>query len=538
MRSPRPLLLTAALTLAALPLMAEVSLSVNRDTVRLGETLQLTIAVTNNASFGDIDLRPLERQFEILGRSQRSVSSLNNGVLTTEASLVLDLLPLQEGTISIPDPGITISGPRPVIRVLPGQAQPGQRLQKSSPLALELRLPDHKYRTGAPIETTLVVSALGQLQLLDQVHLDAPDWHIQCWKQLMKRFKRHTANGIHDIREWPCLLTPRKSGELQLPQFQIQAVVLSANQNIWSRPGRMRRGARNPKRSLRVLPAPAHWPTGAIWLPAYALHLKASREPAGQQLRQGEPLTLVLTLAATGLQSERLPSLDWPQVPGLKYYAEPAQTREQTKDDRLYSEHIERRVLLPTRSGRIALPGMRIPWWDITADRLRYAELAPEPLEVSPTAETPRATTALPTEPRSDSAWMPVSAALALAWLLTLGWALWQWYSARAVAVADTSHNDHTPGLRQLAAARNHPQRFYNALCHWTESQARCTPQALARERGDPQLVETITELERALYRNDGSPPPDLSALYQRIRTLSAPTATARSDPLPPLYPG
>src|SRR5690606_26055150 len=112
---------------------------------------------------------------------------------------------------------------------------------------------------------------------------------------------------------------------------------------------------------------------------------------------------------------------------------------------------------LPTESGALSLPPVRIPWWDTEADRLRWAELPRTALQVAAgSATAPRDNTAVNAEPAvpvpapADTGaptpqpaplvgnpwpWQALSGALLALWLITLG----LWWRARRSASAGTA---------------------------------------------------------------------------------------------------
>src|SRR6185437_14214990 len=88
------------LLLAPLAQAATVHAFLDRSHVSLGDTVTLNIQSTD--SLGAPDLRPLERDFQVLGTSNSSSLQIVNGTTTRTVQLGIALKPLHAGTIAIP----------------------------------------------------------------------------------------------------------------------------------------------------------------------------------------------------------------------------------------------------------------------------------------------------------------------------------------------------------------------------------------------------------------------------------------------------
>ena len=91
-----------ALMLGGASARAAVTASLDRDRVAMGDTMRLTITVTDNEELSSIDLRPLLADFEILQRSTSSNTSIINGRRSHVKQLLVDITPRREGTLKIP----------------------------------------------------------------------------------------------------------------------------------------------------------------------------------------------------------------------------------------------------------------------------------------------------------------------------------------------------------------------------------------------------------------------------------------------------
>ena len=96
------LLATIMASLWASVAVAELSATVDRREIAMGETLRLTLLGDAGEQPAEIDLSPLSRDWEILSRSSATNARYINGQNQVTRSLEMELAPLREGTLSIP----------------------------------------------------------------------------------------------------------------------------------------------------------------------------------------------------------------------------------------------------------------------------------------------------------------------------------------------------------------------------------------------------------------------------------------------------
>ena len=82
--------------------MADLSATADRRDIALGETLRLTLLGDAGEQPSEIDLTPLNRDWEILSRSSATNARFINGRNNVTRTLELELAPLREGTLAIP----------------------------------------------------------------------------------------------------------------------------------------------------------------------------------------------------------------------------------------------------------------------------------------------------------------------------------------------------------------------------------------------------------------------------------------------------
>ncbi|QIK37519.1 protein BatD [Caldichromatium japonicum] len=173
------------------------------------------------------------------------------------------------------------------------------------------------------------------------------------------------------IKRFILTLTPVRTGDLALPPIRVKGTLGF---------GQVYELATDPIR-LQVRPP---MPSVRPWLPLKSLILKAHLDREGP-LAPGQPVTLVIELAATGGTATQLPSLEKQlAASGLRVYREQAltDTRLSADGQALLAGRTEYYTLIPQNSGRLTLPELSIAWWNLERAVREVARLSPLTLEV------------------------------------------------------------------------------------------------------------------------------------------------------------
>jgi hypothetical protein len=176
---------------------------------------------------------------------------------------------------------------------------------------------------------------------------------------------------------------------------------------------------RGPRRVLEVREVPAG--AGAPWLPARALTLDESWSRDLDALSTGTPLTRTLVLRAEGLAAERLPRLEMGAHPSLRvHHDEPGLFTEYLATG-VVGRRVQRIVLMPVGAGEVAVPEVRVRWWDVQADAARVASLPGRTLRLEP-AIAPAAAAPEPEAMAPQSLLRGFAASILLRAVLVLAW--------------------------------------------------------------------------------------------------------------------
>lgn len=492
---------------------AELSATVDRREIAMGETLRLTLLGDAGEQPAEVDLTPLSRDWEILSRSSATNARFINGQNQVTRTLEMELAPLREGTLSIPS--LTAGGRNTTplsIRVNPEPVvAPGDAL-----VLFEASVESDSVYVQA--ETILTVT-LQQAINLDGGEISAFDIPDAVVENLERRsFQRRVGNRTWLVTELRYAVYPQKSGKLTIP-----AIGFSARE---VQPGRSLLGARLGRRlrltsepiEMNVKSVPASFP-GEVWLPARDLTLEENWSIDPEALNVGDSTTRTLTLVGRGLQGSQLPPLSSVQgalnIPELRFYPDQEAIDQSELADGLQGRRVQSEALVARSGGAWVLPEIRIPWWNTDTDRLEFAVIparrvavaASQPLDsnLSPTATTGAITASTQTAPQ----WLWILSASG--WVISLVLAILLWLSRQprqAAAPGAASGSASPETIRQsLVAARRAIEAqdaaaLRSAILDWGalhSGSAVASLQKLA-SMTSPTLAAKLVTLDEALY--------------------------------------
>ncbi|HIQ39833.1 MAG TPA: protein BatD [Sulfurivirga caldicuralii] len=400
---------------------ASLETHIDRHQVEMGDILTLTLTLKGMdvaQPAPKADFTPLEKHFHILGQQRNTQLMMNNGQVNKFEQWQVQLAPRHPGRITLPAITLGAYQSEPIaieVKPAPSQLERAPEFfiynQVDTPqpyVQQQVHYQVRLYYQGELINGAMAPPALADAQImrLDEQNI----FH----KQL---------NGTrYTVFEWNYALFPQRSGRLTLsPQgFSGQLYLKQKLKQI---------SGKTPPITLQVKPIPATWPNGYDWLPSTRVTLTA-RWNGPQQPKTGDSFTLTLTLTAAGVRGEQLPQIKLPQLPGVRIYTEPETSNTQRSATGLTGSKTYRWTLLLTQPGPLSLPSIRIPWWDVHHDRLRWQATTAKTLEVagSETSSSLEAISATTTDARQTTQplW-PWQLATALLALVSLILAFWLW---------------------------------------------------------------------------------------------------------------
>jgi len=430
---------------------ASLRAEIDRQTVSAGDTLTLTIESDRAQSQQSPDLSPLRRDFDVLGTSTNSETSIVNGNRSDSTRWVVQLQPRRSGTIDIPPITVgnehTIAIPLNVTAASPQQAQ-----QTSAHAFLEVE----SDAAGKSIYVQQQIPYTVRLFYDDTVQtgdLAAPAPQNAIVEQLGKE-DRYTAvrNGrSYNVIERHYAIAPERSGALAIPPASFRGTMLvapnaqgdaAAADDPWSRLLRGTPFANDPffrggfaagmslgattrpvdihsqEIDLNVQPLPAG--VHGNWLPAEQVTLHDSWDDNPPQFKVGEPVTRTITVNAKGLAASQIPPLTFSAPANARLYPEASSNQSRTDGKVIYGISKQSVTYIPTAQGTLNIPSIELAWWNTRSNTQSSAALPAQEFTVKPGASAAQSNAAAPapapapapagTPPQAKAATTPVAA--------------------------------------------------------------------------------------------------------------------------------
>jgi hypothetical protein len=540
-------------TLTASTAWAAAILSVDRQVVTEGDSLTITLRVTEGEDMKAANFGPLQQDFEILSHRQSSNTSISNGVRESYSELTLTVMPRRTGTIIIAPISVGSSTSN-AIGVEVGSARSTPQ-GTPEPIFLETEVSaDTVYVQGQLLYTVRFYYAV------NLENLNVTDLSIDNTLQEVvanSSFTRNVNGLTYNVAEIKYAIFPQRSGQLEIPEQTFSASKLQRRRSLFDPQRGQPVRLKTEPTSIQVLPVPNN-AIDAEWLPAqnFSIEEKWSRDPATLQL--GESATRSITLTAQGLMGAQIPPLLQPSPPGLKLYPEQPRVDNNVSETGLVSRRVETAAVVIADTGRFEIPEIRVPWWNVAKDRQEIATIPARIIEVSvPELNTPDANTT-PVENtkaskiakvdngRGELVWQWLTAAAVMGWLLTTLWLLRRRTYANGLG-SDRSETAN-PREAQLWKALEQACQQMNllairgALLAWGDNALGlgepCTIGAIQGHTTDTVLIEQLDLLERSLYSpgDSGAEPGKLLAGLKSLRKSVTKSATTVDGALPKLY--
>jgi len=565
--SPRAcllLVLAALLLCGAAGAQAAVRAWLQPERIALGDTTTLNVEV--DALFAsEPDYGPLERDFELRGRSRSSQTTFVNGQGGTKTTFSVVLEPRTTGSLTVPPIKVGDAQTEALTLVVtastPGSAQAGDAVFLES----EVDAPSPYVQQAV---TYTVRLSFAQPLMDGSLDVPPPPGHTLQSLGPDTQSRRVLEGRPYDVIERRYLLVPERSGTLELPAPRFRGHVRGDGyQTFFSGGAAVSTVGKPLALTVRAQPADAPDP----WLVARELTL--AHAPLQGPVKAGESVLLALTLTADGATGSQLPELSLPPIAGAQVFPEPPQSKDGAQGGRLSATATRRFAIVPAQAGTLRIPEQRIAYWNSTSDRPDVAvlpaiewevlpgtaSLVPAPAPPEPPASTATASSGATTDRPAGMAgdaegrdaatdlalrnWRLATIALFVALLLALAWG-WRRGVAVKAAVGQgsgsaTADAGASVSLRRALAGGDLAQ-IARALASEGGSPSAGLG-AYAAGLADPAQRDAVHALERALWSaSDVDRATVLATLrtaFQQGPTRAATGPRAATSPLPPLYP-
>ncbi len=557
------LLLLLMSVLSPLASAAEMVASVDRTEVGRNDAVTLQIHYSDMAGFGSPDWSVLDKDWDIIDQNQSQQMQFGNTGKNSSTDWTLTLIPRRTGNLQIPVIEYRGSKTQVINIKVSDQATTAPSSTDNFYFEVEVSGGIHYVQ-----EQILYIERLYYTVNHDDANLSEMSVADARLVQLTdpKQYITVVDGKRVGVYERRFAIFPEQAGTLVIPGQRFSGRITNRYDRFR---GQTETVVSKPIR-IDVQPIPAEYPT-APWIPASQFNISEHFSSDFSRWQAGEPVTRTITISANGLSSGQIPPIPMPEVANLRYYPDQTKDDSKTSEDGLTTTVTQSVALVPTQSGDLSLPEIRVPWWNTLENRVEYATLPARTVKVKAAAAAAKplsgVTGSLPAEVPQASAetaaensqnttdtiisagyWPIVAGVLLLTNLLTLIALLLRKpeSSEETGTGSDAQAQSHSKELRKTlkkACTGNDPAAIRTALLNWVRASTGETMASLTdvgNYFADPRLSGALAELDAVLYSGQNNSAFNGQSLWTLLEQAEK-TRNSRvneSDVLPGLYPG
>lgn len=362
------------MSISSLSYAQKISVQTDRQTVEMGDVITLMIEADFQSKTGQINLKPLEDQFDILNQQQSNQVEIINGSYNSYTRWRVQLLPKQVGKLIIPPFELegAKSAPYP-ITVLKAKYSDDNR-----PYFLEAKVDKTKAYVQEQVVYTLKFFHKGSLL---SGNIRPPKFDDALVEQLKEQsVYGKTINGQqYTVYEWQYAFFPQSSGQLIIPGPSFTGM-------LQLRGGQKGVRALAEPVSIEVLPKQAK--EGVYWLPASSVKLSQKWVNLPKTIHVGDSIRRIITLEVEGLKVSQLPEIKSQNGQNYKVYPDTADQKQSVTSDGIKSIVSLSQAVVPSSEGTLQLEDITIHWWNTNTKKMETTVLKTEPLEIWPASSS------------------------------------------------------------------------------------------------------------------------------------------------------
>ncbi len=385
---------------------AAASARISRESISMDETLTLIITTDDPDSVSQLNLQPVEVDFEILSNSESSQFQMVNGKTTASKQWQISLAPLRKGYAVIPSLQIG-NDHTDSIRILVSEGVPMDQRAGVDNIFMEAEISSEKpWVQQELIYTTRIFYYPGLNRGAELSPLDIPNAIVTQISETNYEKKIGSKNYI--AYEVKYAIFPQSSGVIKIPGQLFQGSLADPSRprsffGFGRDSGSKSVRLRNDNKEVTVQPRPDSF-TGKHWLPARNITLREEWSENPNGIAVGQPVTRSIIIEADGLQASQLPPLVVPSLIGAQTYPDDPETSETSSIKGVRSVRTEKMAIIPSSAGNLTLPAVEFNWWNTSTQTMETAILPERTLSILPGSAATTNNTALINDENSNAA--------------------------------------------------------------------------------------------------------------------------------------
>ncbi len=353
--------------------------TVDKNIISNNDVINLRLTLHDTKATEKIDFSNLENDFVIYSQSQSSNISVINGVTSKNKAFNVVLFPKKEGYLTIPI--FTIATKDGVLKTKPIKIKVDKQVSKNDKVKIITNISKKDpYVNESIIYKVKVVSDVD----LFNTNLQMADLENVIIEQLgeVKQYEE-IDNGISKtVNEITYILTPLKPGIITIDSAKLSGdirVSKGRRDSLFGHFSMFDDSRYKPfivqgnKIKINVKKAATNINE---WLPLHSLQLSESWSNI-KNAKVGEPINRTIVINATGIKSNQLPNTQYMESnKEFKIYTNKADVGDLNTNSGLpIATKSLSYAIIPKEKGEIIIPQIKISWWDVNDNKLKYASL-------------------------------------------------------------------------------------------------------------------------------------------------------------------
>ena len=356
----------------------QLTLSANKDTLAPGETFEIVVTANGVADEDDLDVSPVEENFELVEVVFDKYSYLVNLQLSNTSSWFLRLKPKFYGVQEFP--ALSLNG----VKSDTMEIQVERSSQASvSNADTDVRIETELFADSAIVGQDVVyaITIYQDLEVIRPRIYQSFPASIQA-RQIGKDenvVEYRAGQQVTFMRRF-YLLKPQDIGRYTIPSPTFTGIARQRNRGNFGRIFSTEKDVsiQGASSDISVQPAPEFLSSDS--LVASKLTLSASWQQPSFQV--GNANVLTLTLSAHDLYVERLPDINVLLPSSLRSYPENSVAEQSVIGDTLVASLTKTLAVIPSVEGEIKVPQLSLPWYNVSTGKMEEAVLDFEPIQV------------------------------------------------------------------------------------------------------------------------------------------------------------
>lgn len=531
MRSIKQGVLLAILSIGYTLSFAVVSVQVEPEKIKLGETFRFILNLDHSTTQAVPDLMPLREQFTIVGTERNMSYSIVNGQAHTVSQWIVLLTAKKTGKLTIPVLQIGTEQSK-ASKIEVTSAQENKSIDEQPVTSGDAVM---LHATASQTDPFVNQEVIYTVRLYNnQRFLDAEYVPPRIEDGLLiplgegRRFQTVLNGQQYAVEEQQYAIFPQKSGQLTFypPVFNAfiadvvpRRVSVQAKPLVW-----------------HVKPIPAQH-KGAHWLPAKQVTLEERYDHADLTQTEGDTLVRTMTLEGRAVPAELLPPFTFSNHAQFGVYPDKPQLKNTFQQGDIVGRVTVKVTYLLNHAGRITIPAWHVPWFNVATGKKEMATLPARTLHVLHKHDV--SSKSAPVRPVSEkvstslstvqSKWHGVTLFVGSFILLgTVFLGIGRFFSPRF-----RRHHALKQARQRIykACQANDPLQVESALLHWAALQwpesMICHVQQLTSVTSNPSFHALILHLLQACYSPSADEPWQGKSWWHTFRVLRYPKHSA-----------